>query len=791
MTTAVQTQAKATPMPVLSATHSNLLQRKCACGGTPGPSGECEECRKKRQGTLQRAALGGGLTGNAAPPIVQDVLRSPGQSLDVQTRAFMEPRFGHDFSQVRVHTDTRAAESAKAVHALAYTVGYDIAFAAGRYMPNAAAGKKLLAHELAHVVQQSSIQGAPQYSLTMTQRGDPSEAEADNAADRIMSGLEIPRIVPLSIAAVQRNEPEDEEEPAEKPLTRAEEIELSRTSPGAIGGTAKPPVISLYNFAINSSTLKSEHKAVLAEVADLIKSADAGKVSVILVGHADSTGSPKVNQPLSKRRANDMKKELESLTGRRIAAHWAGDTNPADTNDTVDGRSRNRRVDIHFLPIGGVKPPEEKPEEKKPPVPPVEEEPEKKKPPVPEEPEIEPPPGKEPPPKEPPPKEPPPGKEPPGEEEEDPFFCVKHPLICAGIGAGGAAILFCIMNPAACLPKIPILPPPPPGGPGEPEKDKDKKKKGERPCPIKVSLPSGTIKAKLLGGFLLAGFNMGIAFEENPDIGCRCYLGEYRQMVRGFAERDDATGVMRNADPPGLALDRTKYQEDLRGGVARYGWRSEPIGNTDPDQFLPDRATGCEYKGSDSPGMENVKPGEHCRLRFEFRGGPVDARMRSVEIGSWSSWVVEADLTRSKPPPPKPPPPKPPPEPPPPKKEPEPKPPPKPKQVPLPAPEYEGPSIGPAPAPSKPLVFCLGGTISCKALEFLRKQQRDHTFLTQEDVNKAVDIEFEALKENRIYPPLVDPHQAKDWWGWIAKLRLEARNRIHEFAKDYFMPFPD
>jgi hypothetical protein len=89
-----------------------------------------------------------------APLIVHQVLHSPGQSLDPTIRAFMEPRFGHDFSRVRVHTDTKAAESARAVDALAYTVGQDVVFAAGQYDPASQARKHLLAHELTHVVQQ-------------------------------------------------------------------------------------------------------------------------------------------------------------------------------------------------------------------------------------------------------------------------------------------------------------------------------------------------------------------------------------------------------------------------------------------------------------------------------------------------------------------------------------------------------------------------------------------------------------------------------------------------------------
>lgn len=93
---------------------------------------------------------------DAAPPIVHDGRHSPGQPLDAATRAYMEPRLGHDFSRVRVHTDATAARSARAVNALAYTVGKDIVFGAGQYAPGVQSGRRLIAHELSHVTQQSN-----------------------------------------------------------------------------------------------------------------------------------------------------------------------------------------------------------------------------------------------------------------------------------------------------------------------------------------------------------------------------------------------------------------------------------------------------------------------------------------------------------------------------------------------------------------------------------------------------------------------------------------------------------
>jgi len=93
---------------------------------------------------------------NAIPPIVHEVLRSTGQPLDSDTRAFMEPRFRHDFSRVRVHTDAKAATSARALKAQAYAMGESVVFGAGKYVPHETTGNELLAHELEHIVQQEA-----------------------------------------------------------------------------------------------------------------------------------------------------------------------------------------------------------------------------------------------------------------------------------------------------------------------------------------------------------------------------------------------------------------------------------------------------------------------------------------------------------------------------------------------------------------------------------------------------------------------------------------------------------
>lgn len=162
-----------------------MLQRKCACGGTTGPGGECEACRKKR---LQRATDPHAVSeapAAAASAIVSEVLSSPGQPLDERVRGFMEPRFGHDFSHVRIHADEKAAASASAVNAHAYTTGREIVFGAGRYAPETSAGRSLLAHELAHVLQQ---EGSPRiHGQPFINDDGGLEREADEAMRRIDS----------------------------------------------------------------------------------------------------------------------------------------------------------------------------------------------------------------------------------------------------------------------------------------------------------------------------------------------------------------------------------------------------------------------------------------------------------------------------------------------------------------------------------------------------------------------------------------------------------------------------
>ncbi len=220
-----QTQAPVSFTPV----GSGLLQRKCECGNHTTAGGECGECARKKGISQSKITLQNEQA--AVPPIVHEVLGSPGQPLDAETRNFMEPRFGGDnfvqvpinlsplpasnltvgrandrreseaeeaakrvlghaeapvsnaranFGHVQIHTGMRAAEAARSVDSRAFTVGRHVVFDANEFRPNTYEGKRILAHELAHVVQQTGAQDTQPTTIrrlakpeTVTDQGGP------------------------------------------------------------------------------------------------------------------------------------------------------------------------------------------------------------------------------------------------------------------------------------------------------------------------------------------------------------------------------------------------------------------------------------------------------------------------------------------------------------------------------------------------------------------------------------------------------------------------------------------
>ncbi|RAQ94208.1 eCIS core domain-containing protein [Thermogemmatispora tikiterensis] len=168
-------------------------------GGFSQPSpGEDVEPRFSRESNECSVALPG------ADTILSN---AEGQPLDTAVRAFMEPRFGHDFSKIRVHADQSSNAVAIALEARAFTLGQHIYFGAGAYQPDSPTGRATLAHELAHSVQQGDKAGSAPGRLTslpISQAGEPLEREAEAAAQAITSGEAMAEISHRSPYSIQR-----------------------------------------------------------------------------------------------------------------------------------------------------------------------------------------------------------------------------------------------------------------------------------------------------------------------------------------------------------------------------------------------------------------------------------------------------------------------------------------------------------------------------------------------------------------------------------------------------------
>ena len=172
-----------------SSTRRPAAGRRCRCGGIVGAGGECAACRAKR---LQRERSQG------SPSSVDDTLRAPGRPLDLTLRDDLQQRFHRDLSQVRVHTDEKAAGSAAGLGARAYTVGRHIAFGFGQYSPGTRSGRELLTHEVVHTIQQGGSQVSR--PVAAGEAGTPAEREAGRLASaRDRPGVVAHRVAPGTI----------------------------------------------------------------------------------------------------------------------------------------------------------------------------------------------------------------------------------------------------------------------------------------------------------------------------------------------------------------------------------------------------------------------------------------------------------------------------------------------------------------------------------------------------------------------------------------------------------------
>lgn len=237
-----QAQMKPTSTYSCTPVRTGLLQRKCACGGTAGILGECEECSKKKRFGLQTklkvnepgdlyeqeadriadqvmeksvdsdvssapASIQGfsrQSNGQSTSAGVDQALSSSGRPLEQVLRQEMEQLFGHDFSRVRVHTDSAAARSAIAVDGEAYTVGSHIVFGDGKFSPATRCGKHLLAHELTHVVQQAGSRWVPNTVPEVTHAADAHEQIATSVGRRVAAGRLAGTIAEMPLSAQHR-----------------------------------------------------------------------------------------------------------------------------------------------------------------------------------------------------------------------------------------------------------------------------------------------------------------------------------------------------------------------------------------------------------------------------------------------------------------------------------------------------------------------------------------------------------------------------------------------------------
>jgi len=301
----------------------------------------------------------------AKPPTGFETLDSPGQSLDSTTRNFMEPRFGYDFSQVRVHTGEEAQESTREVGALAYTTGRDVVFGARQYDPGTSVGRQLLAHELTHVVQQA--------------RGGVSsqpEQRADATAAGIMRGE---AVSPALIGATPQSLQMKPDDPAGK---SAEDTPTSTASPSSWMTTVD-------KFGHDSSVLTDRHLktigALAAEIAARVSPVGT-RATIMIDGRTDTSGDEKYNESLGLKRANAAKDALEAALNKKqvsadriagITTKSVGEKNLAvETADDVR-EPLNRRVVITAKiegPSASVPPPtpipspDAKPEKRKKPI---------------------------------------------------------------------------------------------------------------------------------------------------------------------------------------------------------------------------------------------------------------------------------------------------------------------------------------------------------------------------------------------------------------------------------------
>jgi len=293
--------------------------------------------RCSRESSARKATPAVSPLGLQLSSITHRVLNSLGESLDSETRDFFEPRLGHDFSQVRVHTDSGAAASARAVNASAYTVGRHMAFDLGKYEPRSRPGRELIAHELAHTVQQSQAATVPG-QLSLGEPSDDSEREAARVASAVVNKG------PVSIHSHQSPTVQRQINPAGHHFDLAESA--SPLMAGALGS------VTIDGFATGKADISGANQAELARTAvtipTLLKQYPASTIRVI--GHTDAIGQESDNQALGQARADSVQTALLGMGIPAVAVHTESRGAAELLVQTKKGEPRNRRVEVRFEP---------------------------------------------------------------------------------------------------------------------------------------------------------------------------------------------------------------------------------------------------------------------------------------------------------------------------------------------------------------------------------------------------------------------------------------------------------
>lgn len=343
-------------------TSAMVLQGKCACGGSAGLSGECEGCKTKKllgkplqkklaisepgdayeqeadriadqvmavptpmppsigEKPLQINRFSGQSNGslNTAPANVNQVLTSPGRPLDMPLRQDMERRFGHDFSLVRVHTGSAAQQSARDVNAHAYTVGHNMVFGAGRFVQSTDAGRRLIAHELTHVVQQASkAPGSRSLGLPRVSSSGASMLmrEAMTREDILKRMAELQAVLnDMSFTAVQRKDAQKEFTQLSVLLQKGE----VRKGPSAVIAVGPPSSQSSVSKPKVDVSLALSPNASIQEIINAMEVIDAIKPSETAGGLFQTTFKGRVitltMQQVDKVRASAVKALTAALT---------------------------------------------------------------------------------------------------------------------------------------------------------------------------------------------------------------------------------------------------------------------------------------------------------------------------------------------------------------------------------------------------------------------------------------------------------------------------------------------